>query len=88
MKSESSVLQNRVWDFQNSEYLKNYRDCTTFSETQAKETWEKDFKTMKNENKPIWTIYNNWIAPPSPRKLPAKVVNTNISYMADEIAKF
>ena len=23
---------------------------TTFSETQAKETWEKDFKTMKNEN--------------------------------------
>ena len=40
----------RVWDFQNSEYLKKYRDCTTFSETQAKETWEKDFKSMKNEN--------------------------------------
>ena len=50
MNSESSVLQNGLWDFQNSEYLKSYRDCTTFSETQAKETWEKDFKTMKNEN--------------------------------------
>ena len=41
---------NGVWDFQNSEYLKSYRDFTSFSETQAKETWEKDFKTMKNEN--------------------------------------
>ena len=30
--------------------LKSYRDCTSFSETQAKESWEKDFKTMKNEN--------------------------------------
>ena len=39
-----------VWDFQNSEYLKSFRDFTSFSETQAKETWEKDFKTMKNEN--------------------------------------
>ena len=40
-----------VWDFQNSEYLKSYRDfCTSFSETQVKETWEKDFKTMKNIN--------------------------------------
>ena len=32
---ESSVLQNGVWDFQNSEYLKSYRDFTSFSETQA-----------------------------------------------------
>ena len=47
---ESSVLQNGVWDFQNSEYLKSYRDFTSFSEVQAKETWEKDIKTMKNEN--------------------------------------
>ena len=39
-----------VWDFQNSEYLKIYRDFTSFSETQAKETCEKDFKMMKNEN--------------------------------------
>ena len=48
-------LQNGVWDFQNSEYLKSHRDFTLkvlkkFCETQAKETWEKDFKTMKNEN--------------------------------------
>ena len=50
VKSESSVLQNHVWDFQNSEYLKSFRDFTSFSETQAKETCEKDFKTMKNEN--------------------------------------
>ena len=31
-------------------YLKSYRDFTSFSETQAKETWGKDLKTMKNEN--------------------------------------
>ena len=49
-KSESPVLQNGVWDFQNSEYLKSYRDFTSFSKTQAKETCEKDVKTMKNEN--------------------------------------
>ena len=35
--------------FLNSEYLKSYRDFTSFSETQNKETWGKDFKTMKNE---------------------------------------
>ena len=40
----------RAWDFENSEYLKTYRDFTSFSETQAKETCEKGFKTMKNEN--------------------------------------
>ena len=39
-----------VWDFQNCEYLKSYRDCTSFSETQANENWEKDIKSMKNEN--------------------------------------
>ena len=39
---------NSVWDFQNSEYLKSYRDFTSFSETQAKETGEKGFKTMEN----------------------------------------
>ena len=39
-----------VWDFQNSEYLKRYRDFTSSSETQAKETCEKDFKMMKNKN--------------------------------------
>ena len=44
------MSQIGVWDFQNSEYLKSYRDFTSFSETQAKETCEKDFKTMKNEN--------------------------------------
>ena len=48
--AESSVLQNGAWDFQNSEYLKSYRDFTSFSETQAKETCEKDFKTINNEN--------------------------------------
>ena len=37
-------------DFQNCECLKSYRDFTSFSETQAKETYEKGFKTMKNEN--------------------------------------
>ena len=37
-------------DFQNSEFLKSYRDFTYFSETQVKETCEKGFKTMKNEN--------------------------------------
>ena len=31
-------------------YLKSYRDCTSFSETQAKENREKDIKSMKNEN--------------------------------------
>ena len=36
--------------FKISEYLKSYRDFTSFSETQAKETCEKGFKTMKNEN--------------------------------------
>ena len=35
---------------QNSKYLKSYRDFTSFSETQAKETCEKGFETMKNEN--------------------------------------
>ena len=50
VKSESPVLQNGVWDFQNSEYLKRYRDFTSSSETQAKETCEKDFKMMKNKN--------------------------------------
>ena len=47
---ESSVLQNGVWDFQNSELLESYCDFTSFSETQAKETCEKGFETMKNEN--------------------------------------
>ena len=42
--------KKRVWDFQNSEYLKSYRDFTSFSETQAKETCKKRFKTMKNDN--------------------------------------
>ena len=41
VKSESSVLQNGVWDFQNSEYLKIYGDFTSFSQAQAKETWER-----------------------------------------------
>ena len=50
VKSESSVLQNCVWDSQNSEYLKSHRDFIPFSETQVKETCEKVFKTMKNEN--------------------------------------
>ena len=36
-------------DFQNSEFLKSYLDFTYFSKTQAKETCEKGFKTMKNE---------------------------------------
>ena len=56
--------RNRL-DFQNSEYLKRYRDFTSFSDTQAKETCEKGFKTMKNEISrhrfvkqtiPIWLI--------------------------------
>ena len=29
-------------------YLKSYWDFTSFGETQAKETFDKDFKTMKN----------------------------------------
>ena len=33
---------------QNSEYLKSYHDFTSSSETQPKETFDKDFKTMKN----------------------------------------
>ena len=46
------ISQIRIaWDFQNSEYLKSYRDFTSFSETQAKETCEKGFKTMKNDSK-------------------------------------
>ena len=40
----------RCLGFQNSEYLKSYCDFTSFNETQAKETCEKDFKTMKNGN--------------------------------------
>ena len=31
-------------------FIKLYRDFTSFSDTQAKETCEKGFKTMKNEN--------------------------------------
>ena len=36
--------------FKIQKYLKSYRDFTSFSETQAKETCEKGFKKMKNEN--------------------------------------
>ena len=43
-------MQNAVWDFQNSEYLKSDSDFTSSSETQGKETCEKDFKMMKNKN--------------------------------------
>ena len=40
----------RCLGFSKFRILKSYRDFTSFSETQAKETCEKDFKTMKNEN--------------------------------------
>ena len=45
--SRNRLFYKTVSDFQNSEFLKSYRDFTL---TQAKETCEKGFKTMKNEN--------------------------------------
>ena len=48
--SRNRLFYKTVSDFQNSEFLKSYRDFIYFSKTQAKETCEKGFKTMKNEN--------------------------------------
>ena len=46
----SQIYRNRLFYKTVSGILKSYRDFTSFSETQAKETCEKGFKTMKNEN--------------------------------------